>query len=169
MRTHSPLVLDVRELLEHPGAPRSIAFEASVPDLGTDLARVDGDVRFEITLEPIEGGVLVRGALSGTYTGECRRCLEGFSRSFSFEGSELYRPVGDVWEEGYVVKDGTIDLDRVARDVVGLNLPPNPLCQKDCAGLCSRCGADLNEGACDCGEQIDERWSALRDLGPLSG
>jgi uncharacterized protein len=168
MRTDSPLVLDVRELLEHPGSRRSIAFDAPVP-LGSAMARVDGDVNFDVTLEAIEGGVLVRGTLSGAYSAECRRCLNRFSRSFSFEGSEIYRPVGDVWEEGYVVKDGTIDLDRMARDAVGLNLPPNPLCREDCAGLCSRCGADLNEGPCDCGEKIDERWSALRDLGPLSG
>jgi uncharacterized protein len=49
-------------------------------------------------------------------------------------------------------------------DGAGLAVPLNPLCQQDCAGICSRCGTDLNEGPCDCGEDIDPRWSALQDL-----
>ncbi len=166
MRTHSALVLDVREPLEHPGVRRPIAFLAPIADLGTGLVRVEGDIAFDLTVEAIEGGVLVRGTMSGHYGGECRRCLKPVRRSFGFKGSEVYRPPGDVWEEGYVVKDLTIDLEPMVRDTVGLNLPTNPLCKDDCAGLCSRCGADLNEGACECSDEVgDIRWSALRELG----
>jgi DUF177 domain-containing protein len=51
------------------------------------------------------------------------------------------------------------------RDSVGLALPLNPLCRDDCAGLCARCGKDLNEGACECvDDDIDPRWDALAAL-----
>jgi uncharacterized protein len=167
MRTSSPLVLDVRELLEHPGTQRRIEFDAAVPDLGSGLSSVPGDVHFDLTLEAIDGGVLVRGDLSGTYTSECRRCLKGVSQPFTLSGRELYRPSTDVWEEGYVVKETSIDLEPMARDTVGLGLPTSPLCRDDCKGLCTRCGADLNEGTCDCAAEPegDLRWSALRELG----
>lgn len=164
MRTHSPLILDVHELLEAPGILHPIVFDAPVPELAAGLVVVPGDVHFDLTLEAIDGGVLVRGAFSGDAAGQCRRCLKPLTQSFDLQGSELYRPPTDVWEEGYAIKDATVDLEPMARDTIALNLPLSPLCREDCAGLCSRCGADLNEGPCDCGEEVDERWSVLKDL-----
>ncbi len=164
MRTHSPLVLDVRELLETPGVPKAVAFSATI-DLETSLAKIDGDLGLDLTLEAIEGGVLVRGTMSGTYDGACRRCLKPVRGDFEVKGSELYRTEGaEVWEEGYVIKDQTVDLEPLIRDTVGLTLPLNPLCRDDCAGICPRCGSDLNEGPCDCPDETDMRWSALEQL-----
>lgn len=168
MRTPpSPLRIDVRELLEHPGTVRRVAFDAHVPDLRSGLSEVTSDVHFELALSYIDGGVIVRGEMSGEVTAECRRCAGTISAPFAFSGSELYRPAGDVWEEGYAITDEAIDLEPMARDTVVLGLEESPLCRPDCAGLCRTCGADLNEGACGCppAEDIDIRWSGLRDLG----
>ena len=167
MRTSSPLVLDVRELLEHPNSQRKIAFDAPVFELGSGLSHVTSDVHFDLTLEAIDGGVLVRGDLSGTYEAACRRCVKPVSQPFTLNGRELYRPSTDVWEEGYVIKETSIDLDPMARDTIGLGLPTNPLCSNDCKGLCAKCGTDLNEATCDCGAepQGDLRWAALKELG----
>lgn len=165
MRTHSPLVLDVHEVLEHPGVQRPIAFEAPSPDIRAGLSRVRGDLSLDLVLEAIEGGVHVRGTVSGAYAAECRRCLEPVTRSFAFEGAEVFRPTSEVWEEGYVVKEGVLDLEPMVRDVIALGLPTNPVCRADCKGLCSRCGSDLNEGECACPEEPDPRWSALSELG----
>ena len=166
MRTHSPLVLDVRELLEHHGVQRFITFDAPVPELRVGLVEVSGDVRFDLALEAIDGGVVVRGTLSGSYVGQCRRCLRPLTQRFELNGAEVFRPVSDVWEEGYVVKDALVDLEPMARDTIALNMEASPLCRLDCAGLCPRCGADLNEGFCGCAEDVvDPRWSALRELG----
>jgi DUF177 domain-containing protein len=165
MRTTSPLVLDVRELLEAPGSPRSITFDAPVPELRTGLVDVPREVHLELTLQVLDGGVIVHGRFSGESTCECRRCLKPVMVPFSLEASQVYRPAGDVWEEGYVVKDSTVDIEPMARDTIALSLPTNPLCTDDCAGLCSRCGSDLNEGPCGCPEEVaDPRWSALREL-----
>ncbi len=170
MRTDSPLVLDVRELLESPGVQKPIAFSEPVA-VGTDLAKLDGDLLLDLTLEAIEGGILVRGELSGAYTGSCRRCLKPLDGVFDVRASELYRSEGaEVWEEGYAVKDSKVDLEPMILDTVGLALPLNPLCREDCAGICPRCGADLNDGPCDCGPEPDQRWSALEELkGKLNG
>ena len=170
MRTDSPLVLDVHEALNHPGTQRHIAFDAVVPELKVGLEEATGALHLDLTIEAIDGGVLARGTFSGDAAGECSRCLKPVTEHFSVEGAELYRPPTDVWEEGYVIKDATIDIEPMARDTVGLSTATIPLCRPDCAGLCPRCGKDLNEGPCDCPEEAegDIRWSALRQLGELN-
>jgi len=40
-------------------------------------------------------------------------------------------------------------------------LPLKPLCREECKGLCSRCGADLNQGPCGCPEIENESPFAL--------
>jgi uncharacterized protein len=32
-----------------------------------------------------------------------------------------------------------------------MGLPLQPLCRRECKGLCPQCGANLNEGECGCG------------------
>lgn len=155
----------MRQLLETPGVRRSVVLEARVPDLEAGLVGVRDEMRFDLVLEAIDGGILVQGDVKGSFTGSCRRCLGPLDLPFEVRVAEVYRPAGEVWEEGYVIKDGTIDLDRMTRDTVGLELPLSPLCRPDCAGLCPRCGADLNEGPCGCPtDEGDPRWSALREL-----
>ena len=166
MRTHSPLVVDVHELLEKPGSRRNIALSARVEGLEVGLVGIREDLRFDLVLESIEEGILVQGTLAGAYEGSCGRCLGPLGAPIEVEVAEVYRPTGGVWEEGYVINNATIDLEHLVRDSVGLEIPLNPLCRPDCAGLCPRCGADLNEGTCDCPpDEGDPRWSALKELG----
>jgi uncharacterized protein len=172
MRTHSPLVLNVTELLENPGVRREVQFENPSGDLQVGIVCVPGNLRFDLVGEAIDAGVLIQGTIAGSSTAVCRRCLQPIESEFTFGASEIYRPPTEVWEEGYVIKEGTIDLERLVSDTVALNLDLNPLCKEDCIGLCPRCGADLNQGPCDCTplQEGDLRWSALRELrGRLNG
>jgi uncharacterized protein len=167
MHTHSSLVIDVLELLETPGSRKEVVFSTPPSDgrLEAGLARVEGELGFDLVLEAIEGGVYVKGTIEGQYEAECSRCLEPIKASFRLPAAELYRPAGDAWEEGYVVAATTIDLAPLVRDTVILSLPLTPLCREDCAGLCPRCGVNLNEGPHSCAsEEGDPRWSALREL-----
>ena len=43
-------------------------------------------------------------------------------------------------------------------------LPSKFLCDDDCKGLCPKCGANLNEGPCECKKDIDPRFEALLSL-----
>lgn len=164
MRTHSPLVIDIQELLDNPRTPRHLRFTEPVPELEIGLSKVADPVAFDLSFEALDGGVLVQGTLTGRLAGSCRRCLRPVGRAFEIEGAEMYRPPSDAWEEGYVLSDTALDLDPMARDLIGLEIPLDSLCRPDCAGLCPRCGADLNEGPCDCPEEIDPRWSQLDEL-----
>ncbi len=165
------LALNVVELLKHPGTQRKLSFDEPVEGLSLEMARVEPHepLHFELTAEAVDGeAVYVRGSISGRYAVTCRRCLEDARHQFDVQVAEVYRPEHDVWEEGYEVTGGeTIDLTVITRDGVLLELPANPLCREDCKGLCPQCGANLNDGPCDCvAEQGDHRWGPLRDLLP---
>ena len=43
-----------------------------------------------------------------------------------------------------------LDLLPMVRDAVHLAVPIAPRCRPDCRGLCPGCGANLNQGQCDC-------------------
>ena len=58
-----------------------------------------------------------------------------------------------------------LDLVELAAEQVLLAMPMRILCQSNCAGLCPRCGANLNDVEnCGCAPEIDPRWGALADL-----
>lgn len=58
----------------------------------------------------------------------------------------------------------TFDPEATIQEQLQLNVPMKPLCRPDCAGLCNTCGADLNDGPCECQPDTDPRWSALAKL-----
>ena len=45
-----------------------------------------------------------------------------------------------------ILNGNEIDLSELVRQLLYLSLPPRSLCRPDCAGLCSNCGQDLNQG-----------------------
>ncbi|MBI2059916.1 MAG: DUF177 domain-containing protein [Nitrospirae bacterium] len=45
---------------------------------------------------------------------------------------------------------GMIDLDPMIEEHMNLAVPMRFLCREECKGLCPRCGANLNPGACGC-------------------
>jgi uncharacterized protein len=57
-----------------------------------------------------------------------------------------------------------LDLREGLRQYILMSEPAKPLCHEACAGLCPACGADLNQGPCDCQPSTDERWNVLAGL-----
>ena len=66
---------DVLELLESHGSPKTLAFTSDVPGLDAGLSHAGPELDFDLTAEAIDGGIWVRGTVSGRYRAECRRCL----------------------------------------------------------------------------------------------
>lgn len=160
------LVVDVSELLRHPGMTKPFRSSEEVPGLDVDLAHVGGrPVEFDLALHAIVEGILVTGALFGRAALSCRRCLTETEQEFNVVVEEVFAIGSAADEDAYRVKADQIDLEPMARDAIVLALPLNPLCRPDCRGLCPQCGQNLNEA--DCGhrqEQIDVRWEPLRRL-----
>lgn len=157
------LVIDVRDLIDHPGSSRSVQVSEPIPGLGTELATVPEDRRIEAALlfESVVEGVLVSGPVSGAMTISCARCLKRFQSEFRLDVQELFVPEATGDEDEYVLGDDSVDLEPMIRDAVILSMPFAPLCRPDCRGLCERCGGDRNLGECTCRPEVDPRWQPL--------
>ncbi|MEE2659372.1 MAG: DUF177 domain-containing protein [Candidatus Latescibacterota bacterium] len=118
----------------------------------------------------------IEGHIEAQVQGECCRCLEPAQQQISgIMKLMLQRKEADEDEleaiadedEVDIVDPGTrkYDLGERVRDVIVLEIPLRLYCAKDCQGLCSSCGRNLNEGSCDCSDStVDTRWEALAQL-----
>ena len=160
--------IDVRDLLDHPGASRTAHVDEPVPGLQLELAAVpeDAPIRGELLLESVAEGILVSGPISGRLAQSCARCLKDFEVDLDVDVQELFTPdAGPDGEEYPLSPEGFIDIEPMVRDAVLLAMPFSPLCRPDCLGLCERCGGDRNLGECTCAPRTaDPRWAALDNL-----
>ncbi len=95
-----------------------------------------------------EHSAVIEGEVCFALVGECTRCLSRTRQEYVIELSESAS--GDVIDDGYPVKNDTVDLSKIVDDLVMMNIPTNFLCSEDCKGICAGCGTNLNEGECKC-------------------
>lgn len=151
------------------GQMREIEDQLPAPqDLGIEMAKVPAGEPLDVNLrlESVSEGVLVTGSVDADIEGTCSRCLKEISWPQNFTVQELvYYPSKDAEDDAFLVADDAINLEPIIREAIVLNLPFSPLCDDDCAGLCPRCGMDLNEFPDHVHQApIDDRWSALKGL-----
>ena len=166
----SGLVLDTHELGRRAGAMKVVRATVEAPaDLGIAVIGVPpgSPVELDLRLESVVEGVLVTGTAKVQVRGECVRCLGPVSDELEVEIQELYvypgvEPDNDLASR---LEGDLIDLESLLRDAVVLDLPFQPLCREDCAGLCVECGVNLNENPDHRHEaDLDPRWAALQAL-----
>ena len=178
----SPFVLDAKNVGRRPGSMHEMSFQTGAPaDFGTDVLAVPQGqpMDLQVRMESVHEGVLVTGTVSATAVGACVRCLDEIDHPVDSRFQELYvwpdrakhhREVDAESEENeeHQIEDDKIDLEPVLRDAVLPSLPCQPVCRDDCPGLCSECGARLEDDPEHHHEQIDPRWAALEALAPLA-
>ena len=146
----SGLVLDTHELARRPGALKRVRTSVDAPaGLGIGVIGVPpgSAVELDLRLESVVEGVLVTGAATVEVHGECVRCLSAIVDQMEIDVQELFvYPGSEAKEDEAGRLDGDlIDLEPLLRDAVVLDLPFQPLCAPDCAGLCPQCGVNLND------------------------
>ena len=170
MRDSQSLLVDVSDLLHHPGTSRGLEFDASLDGLAVQLAEIErgSEVHGEVRLDSLVNGIHVSGRVSGDVVVRCRRCLKDLPQQLDLSVDELFMASGDeaVAADSYEIEgDDKLNLEPMVRDAVVLGLPLNPLCKETCKGLCPTCGADRN--VADCGHSagpVDVRWGPLEQL-----
>ena len=145
--------------------------EIVVGDNGNDY-RVSGECQLLRT----QRSILVKCRLTTDARLTCSRCLTDFQQALSFKFEEEYLPTVDVntgapldisEEAGAFTIDEhhILDITEAIRQYAQLVITMKPLCSQECAGLCQKCGKNLNEGPCACPTgEIDPRWAKLTQL-----
>jgi uncharacterized protein len=166
-----PFVVNISDLVDKPGARRRERVEGR---LAEPVTVVDSTLRNEVPvvvdalLEWVSDGLLATGTVEGAWEGPCRRCLTPVWGRLRTDVQELFES-SPRDGESYRLGHDRVDLEPLARESLVLDLPLAPLCREDCRGLCPTCGADLNQGDCDClPAEPDARWAAL-DVLRLAG
>jgi uncharacterized protein len=136
-----------------------------------------GGQEYAVSPDPVEArvdvsrttanGWALRLRFTAALDGPCMRCLEPAHREIAVDAREVHQAGADDLElvSPYVSADAELDLAAWARDALVLALPAQITCRPDCAGLCPRCGANLNEDPDHAHErEADPRWAKLSEL-----
>lgn len=98
------------------------------------------------------------GTLRGTMSQECRRCLGEVEVPITAEVKRLFAEgaVADEDDDPDVFRlvqgrgGAAVDLRPAVREAWLLETPALVVCRPECLGLCPKCCANLNQGACSC-------------------
>ncbi len=140
-------------------------------------ATLAGPVTADFVLSHSDRDLCLDGTVETAIRFRCSRCLKEFSRSITAKFDLPYLPqpkwtnddaeIELRYEEMEVAYyDGiAFDVNLLVLEQIELAMPMQFVCSEDCKGLCYKCGADLNEGACSCqNEAPDSRLSVLLDF-----
>jgi uncharacterized protein len=160
------LRLNVGFLLnKNTGYSRNFEFFEPAVQLGDDLDVTD--LHGAIQLTRIGEGLYAQGRLDASTTLDCVRCLLPYLQNLKLELSDLFAFPPKRASESLlsIPESGILDLNPIVREYFLLDIPIQPLCRKDCKGLCPVCGGNLNESDCNhTQDEIDPRLEALRAL-----
>jgi uncharacterized protein len=136
-------------------------------------------LKFKVRAIRVKEMVKIEGRLETRIRLTCSRCLEQFENplvtnfvlTYAQEQPETTKNSGgggielSAEEAGLVTFTGTeIDLKEALQEQVVMAIPMRPLCAETCKGLCSRCGANLNDGDCGCRKNsLSTKFAVLKD------
>lgn len=111
------------------------------------------------------GIVTIKAKAVFTMEVTCDRCAEDIKPEFTVDVEHgLVASLNHEDNDDYIlIEDMKLDVEQLTLEDIYLALPGKFLCKEDCKGLCSECGANLNESSCNCQKPIDPRWAALFD------
>ena len=174
----APFVIDTHDLGRSPGSMRELErFDEAPQAIGIDVIaiRKGSSIKLSLRLEAVVQGVLITGRAVAKASGECVRCLEPvtlpldvyFQELFTYEPEPKQRKTAQDYDDDDPLPeliDGMADLGPALIDAVVLNLPYQPLCRPDCAGLCPDCGQLLAADPTHKHSRNDSRWAHLTGL-----
>ena len=158
-----------------------------VLQVGPDDYRFGSPLPWSVDVTNTGSALLVSGTVAGDSTCACARCLEDVHYSLNgiIEGYFLIEAAGQgadeaSWDDDepgedefdVLPADHIIDLEPLIKAALMVDAPNVPLCREDCAGLCTQCGSNLNDGPCGCGadealadfEKAANPFAALADF-----
>ncbi len=133
-----------------------------------------GNVVAHAVLEKTTRQILLRAKVRAQAVFQCDRCANEFRSDIRsvFEAAYVWEAgsSGEESDDFHILSPDTniIDISKDVKEYTLLAVPLKLLCKENCAGLCPRCGRNLNampNGICTCPpKEMDSRWGALEKL-----
>ncbi|MBK5211719.1 MAG: DUF177 domain-containing protein [Coriobacteriia bacterium] len=154
-QTNIRLVLDDHDAVLHLNDSFDIA-EFVVEDLEFKPL---GPAYYDLDLTYTGDGVLALGVVTLDVSAPCVRCLEEFPLRINSEVQTLFYLDPTVDDAGdplpFIDDEGNISLLDELYEDLRMETPFAPLHDRDCLGLCPKCGVNLNVETCTCSHEID--------------
>lgn len=161
------MVIDLKKYFQ--GQQDTLRYELDLS--GLELGGVKpfcAPVKVEALCRGFAGSVLLELHARYTVSMPCDRCCQTVTQEWERNFSHtVVRQLSDEQDDdSYVVApEERLDLDELVREDILLDMPTKFLCAPDCKGLCPKCGKNLNQGPCGCGDrEIDPRLAVLKEL-----
>lgn len=139
------------------GATVPYEFAGTAQELFDEPLNEFADIKIVGEVADIGKKFVVRGRITCKKTFICDRCLT------ETIAAQIHEFAEDCDKSEAV--DDLLDITALLRDELLATQPIKNLCKAECKGLCPKCGANLNEGDCDCDKFIgDPRLAALEDF-----
>ena len=162
------MLLNLREIIGVPGGGVSFDYEPDLSDaaLGS-IDRIKQPSRAAGNIVNSAGVLMFSANVDALCICVCARCLKEFEYPVHKRVSAIIGEGEEKAEEApdwYYLQGDSIDVDEIIYSEFLLASEDRLLCREDCAGLCEKCGADLNEAPCTCKAEIDSRLAILGQL-----
>lgn len=168
------MLIDLSKILVHEG----IQQKAEILPEGDKCSCKLGDFSYAEKF-PVELTIAHTGNQILKITGEgkvsvwipCSRCLEPVLHTFFIQIDEeadmklTEQERIEALDESNFIQGKQLDTERLLHNEILIRWPMRVLCKEDCKGICSRCGANLNQGSCDCDTaDLDPRMAVISDI-----
>jgi uncharacterized protein len=168
----NPYYVDVRPILGDTGASIFIddSYDFGSVVVGDETFVAREPARFTATLSNAGTGLVVHGTITAQVLASCARCLCDFDEEITgdIEGVFLEHDQEPLDDDEYesVDSEGRVNLSSALIAALVIEAPFAPVHDDDCAGLCLKCGADLNIEACTCDAPTseDHPFAGLKSL-----
>lgn len=161
------MIINLKSFLAERNSVKSINSSFSMKEVEIDGVKpFVSDIQVDGEIKARDGFVEFTAQLCFDYLMPCDICAKDVLTTMRFEIHHgLVQNETDDSADFFVEVSEELDLYEFLHEEVILNLPTKYVCSDDCKGICSKCGADLNETTCSCETvYINPQFESLKDL-----
>ena len=168
------MLIDLSKILTHEGMQQNVEMIPEGDKFSCKLGEFSYAEKFPVMLSIVHTNdqvLKITGEGRVSIWIPCSRCLEPVLHTFSIQIEEeadmklTDQERIEALDESSFIQDKVLDTEKLLHNEILVRWPMRVLCKEDCKGICSRCGANLNQGSCDCDTaDLDPRMAVISDI-----
>ena len=168
------MLIDLSKILTHEGMQQNVEMIPEGDKFSCKLGEFSYAEKFPVMLSIVHTNdqvLKITGEGRVSIWIPCSRCLEPVLHTFSIQIEEeadmklTDQERIEALDESSFIQDKVLDTEKLLHNEILIRWPMRVLCKEECKGICSRCGANLNQGSCDCDTaDLDPRMAVISDI-----
>lgn len=168
------MLIDLSKILTHEGMQQNVEMIPEGDKFSCKLGAFLYAEKFPVMLSVVHTNnqvLKITGEGKVSIWIPCSRCLEPVLHTFSIQIEEeadmklTDQERIEALDESSFIQDKVLDTEKLLHNEILIRWPMRVLCKEDCKGICSRCGANLNQESCGCDTaDLDPRMAVISDI-----